>query len=107
MYNLGMNTPELTFDVAVERIVSEIQPEQIILFGSRARGDARADSDYDVLVVANGESHELARRVSKVLRGRRFALDLIALSSAHIKQRLEHSTLLKRIMREGKVLYEN
>ena len=35
----------------VRRIVETAQPEKIILFGSRARGDARADSDFDVLVI--------------------------------------------------------
>jgi predicted nucleotidyltransferase len=35
----------------VSTIVSEVSPETIILFGSRARGDARPDSDVDLLVV--------------------------------------------------------
>lgn len=35
----------------VRRIVDEFDPDQIILYGSRARGDARADSDVDLLVV--------------------------------------------------------
>ncbi|MGB9662252.1 MAG: nucleotidyltransferase domain-containing protein [Moorellaceae bacterium] len=34
-----------------------IQVDKIILFGSRARGDAREDSDIDLLVV----SHDFAR----------------------------------------------
>ena len=104
---MNSSASELSFDVAVQRIVAELQPEQIILFGSRARGDARADSDYDLLVIANGDPHELTRRASRVLRGRRFALDLLAYSRAYIDQRLEHSSLLKRIMREGTVLYED
>jgi predicted nucleotidyltransferase len=29
----------------VKRIVAKFQPQQVILFGSQARGDARADSD--------------------------------------------------------------
>jgi uncharacterized protein len=37
--------------VLLERIRSYYGPEQIWLFGSRARGDARADSDWDLLVV--------------------------------------------------------
>jgi uncharacterized protein len=107
-YNRFMNSSakDLSFEVAIQRIVAELQPEKIILFGSRARGDARENSDYDVLVIANGDSHELARRASRVLRGRRFALDLLALSRSHIEQRLTSSTLLRRIMTEGKVLYE-
>lgn len=35
----------------VRRIVDEFDPDQIILYGSRARGDARPDSDVDLLVV--------------------------------------------------------
>lgn len=35
----------------VRRIVETAQPEKIILFGSRARGDARPNSDFDVLVI--------------------------------------------------------
>jgi len=32
---------------------------QLCLFGSRARGDARADSDYDMLVVVDQRSPEI------------------------------------------------
>src|SRR5664279_90335 len=35
-----------------ERIVRRFEPEKIIIFGSYARGDAREDSDVDLLVVA-------------------------------------------------------
>jgi uncharacterized protein len=98
--------PPDSFEDAVNRIAETLQPSQIILFGSRARGDHRADSDYDILVITEtGDPHELARIVSRALRGRTFALDLLALPKAHIAARLEHSTLLNRIFREGKVLY--
>ena len=36
---------EILLDQMVKIIVSEVAPETIILFGSRARGDARPDSD--------------------------------------------------------------
>ena len=38
-------------DEIVRRIVRAAQPEKIILFGSRARGEARPESDFDVLVI--------------------------------------------------------
>ena len=38
-----------TLAEAVRRLVEALQPERIYLFGSRARGDAHQDSDYDFL----------------------------------------------------------
>ena len=35
------------------RLVERFRPAHVILFGSRARGDALKDSDLDVLVVAD------------------------------------------------------
>lgn len=35
----------------VRRIVAVADPDRIVLFGSRARGDHRPDSDYDLLVI--------------------------------------------------------
>ncbi len=37
----------------IPKIVAEIKPSKIILFGSRARGEARKDSDIDVIVVSD------------------------------------------------------
>ena len=38
----------------VEIIVKELDPDKIILFGSRARGDYNEYSDYDILVLKRG-----------------------------------------------------
>jgi predicted nucleotidyltransferase len=52
-----MNPPnDALIDDIVCRIVETAQPEKIILFGSRARGDARPNSDFDLLVIK--ESNE-------------------------------------------------
>lgn len=42
-------------DEIVARIVERVRPTRIILFGSRARGTARSDSDYDLMVEADYE----------------------------------------------------
>jgi uncharacterized protein len=44
----------------VERIVAHLNPEQIWLFGSRAEGRARPDSDYDLLAVLPDDAPESA-----------------------------------------------
>ena len=60
----------------IRRVVLEeaerlgIRVAKIILFGSRARGDAREDSDYDVLVVVEGKL-EWKKRKQFSLRVRR------------------------------------
>ena len=38
-------------DDMVQAIVDEVDPEQVILFGSRGRGEERQDSDVDLVVV--------------------------------------------------------
>ena len=45
----------------IKRIVAVSDPQQIILFGSQACGDARHDSDLDILVVKD-EVESLAGR---------------------------------------------
>jgi len=48
-------TTRATINRMVKRIVAKFHPQQVILFGSQARGDARADSDVDLLVVMDFE----------------------------------------------------
>lgn len=43
-------------DAIVEKLVARFQPRRIYLFGSRARGDAHQDSDYDLLIEVDAES---------------------------------------------------
>src|SRR5689334_16347646 len=56
---------EQVLNAMVERIQAIARPERVILFGSRARGDARSDSDFDLLVIA--ESNEPRYRRSAPL----------------------------------------
>jgi predicted nucleotidyltransferase len=39
---------------AIEIIIRSVDPEKIILFGSRARGDHNKESDYDICVIKKG-----------------------------------------------------
>jgi uncharacterized protein len=47
----------------VDRIVAAAQPDKVILFGSRARGEARPNSDFDVLVIKESDEPRYRRSV--------------------------------------------
>ena len=49
----------------VERIAACLAPEEIWLFGSRAEGRARPDSDYDLLAVLSDDAPESALDLMK------------------------------------------
>ena len=48
----------------VGRIVRVANPARIVLFGSRARGEARQDSDYDLLVIVDSVANRRALRIA-------------------------------------------
>ena len=63
----------------VKRIVNEVDPDKIILFGSRSREENKKWSDYDVCVLKEGVEHrrELAKRIYSKLFGVGASVDVI------------------------------
>ncbi|MFA5413951.1 MAG: nucleotidyltransferase domain-containing protein [Methanoregula sp.] len=53
----------------IDVIVRTLDPDTIILFGSRARGDAREDSDFDICILKKGISgrRTIARTLYRAL----------------------------------------
>ena len=51
-----------------QRLLSELgkQVRQVILFGSKARGDSALDSDIDVLILADEEGRQVRKTISKI-----------------------------------------
>ena len=77
---------------------------RMILFGSHARGEARADSDLDFLVVEPEVADQAAEviRLSTVLGKRLIPADVVVMSrSAFERQRQIPNTLAYRIAQEG------
>ena len=104
---------DAVLDQMVEKIVEEVDPDQIILFGSRARGDARAGSDVDLVVVESEpfgreRSRRLeAARLYRTLSGFLVSKDILVYSRDEVeywRDSLNH--VLARALREGRVLYE-
>jgi predicted nucleotidyltransferase len=92
----------------VKRIVQEFDPEQVILFGSQARGDAGPDSDVDLLVVMEVAGPKLEKRleVRRALREFLVPLDIIVTSPEEFAWRKDVvGTVEWPASREGEVLY--
>jgi uncharacterized protein len=65
---------------AVQRIVQAMDPEQILLFGSRAWGHPTEDSDIDLLVVvetSNQPDYRRAREAYRSLRGLALPIEVV------------------------------
>ena len=54
----GYATPDQALDEVIGRLAAALNPVAIYLFGSRALGTARPDSDFDLLVVTRPEDGE-------------------------------------------------
>ena len=91
------------------RLVAELQPEQIILFGSHAWGRPDEDSDVDLLVIvphADDKPTERARRAYRCLRGLMVPADILVKTRVEVERfRRVHASLESEILERGKVLY--
>ncbi len=93
----------------VRRLVEAYRPERLYLFGSRARGDAGPDSDYDLLVVVDDDATE-ARRKSRLayeaLRGTGTAADVLVCTRGWFERRRDlKASLPGTVLREGLLLH--
>ncbi len=92
----------------VKRIVAQFDPEQIILFGSHARGDAGPDSDVDLLVVVpvKGSKREKAIEIGVALHGIRVPKDIVVTTPEEFSWRRNVAGTIERpATLEGLVLY--
>jgi predicted nucleotidyltransferase len=66
-----------------ELLIQAAKPNRIIMFGSQARGEAAADSDFDVMVVEEAVSDRAAEmiRLNRLLRSLDIPVDLLAVSA--------------------------
>ncbi|MEW6286356.1 MAG: nucleotidyltransferase domain-containing protein [Chloroflexota bacterium] len=98
-----------TMPPAIERLIREVNPEKIILFGSYAYGNPTPDSDVDLLVIVTPKKGETRRerylRVALALTPRWFPADIIVHTPEEIEKRLQHSFFLREILSKGKILY--
>lgn len=95
----------------VERLARELDPVRIVLFGSHARGEASASSDIDLLVVLRElplqRKREVLARMLRLLADLPVSVDVVPTDLDEIRRRGEvPGTVLRRALREGRVVYD-
>jgi len=93
----------------LSRIIEAMRPEQIWLFGSRARGAARPTSDWDLLVVlpddATDDELDLMHAWQTV-RDLRIPADVIPVRRTEFEEARDHAgTLVRTVVGEGRQIY--
>ena len=95
-------------ETLVERMVKAVNPLKIILFGSAARGEMKADSDLDVLVVMPDGTPcaSTARYLYREMFGFGFPLDILVTTPSSLEKHRDNPGLIYRsIIAEGKEIY--
>ncbi len=95
-------------DEIVTRIVEVAQPEQVILFGSAARGTASRHSDLDFLVIKAGRynSRTVAGAIYRRMRGIVTAIDLVIVTPKQVEDyKNSPFSVVYPALSDGKVVY--
>lgn len=99
---------EQAIQMMVDRLVERFDPDQIILFGSQARGTAGPGSDVDLLVIMPVSGSKRARQLEMRLALHDIAVpkDIILATPDEVARRRDIvGTIVRPALREGKVLY--
>lgn len=105
----GMLDGEALLREVVARLVAGLAPQRIVLFGSRARGEAHAQSDFDLLVVADvpGTLPERMTASRRLLDGLGLAADIVVFTPDEVERyRAWPGHIVRTALRDGVVLHD-
>ncbi len=92
------------FNRFLSRMEHELQPERVILFGSRARGEHKETSDFDLIVVSSRfRGVPWIKRAPMVIRLWDIPLDLepICLTPQELRRRSKELSIVGEAVRTG------
>jgi predicted nucleotidyltransferase len=105
---VGADQNSQLLEEITQRILAVSNPEQIILFGSKARGDVGPDSDLDLLVIKDEveSTRAEAARIYQALADLLVPVDVVVVRKAYVERYGDLvGTVVRPALREGQVLY--
>jgi predicted nucleotidyltransferase len=107
LYGLAMTETELISEIGRRLAAAAPAGSRVVLFGSRARGEAHSRSDYDMLVIEPAVENVAVE--STRLRGElddlRSPIDVVVVAEDVARRRsVVRGTVVDRALREGRVL---
>jgi predicted nucleotidyltransferase len=98
-----------TLERIVERLVAAVQPDRLILFGSRATGVADPRSDYDLLIIKPSQEppHRRLALARQALWGVGAPIDLLWYTPEEVEEWMDIKTHVStQAVHKGRVVYE-
>ena len=91
------------------KIVADLRPEQVFLFGSRAWGTPDEGSDIDLFVVVSNSDqppYRRARRAYRAIRGIKAPVEIVVQTRSEVESASRvASSLVHKVLAQGKLMY--
>jgi uncharacterized protein len=103
-----MQLSQDVIDNLIVRIKKVVEPREVILFGSAARGLMAHDSDIDVLVVVPTGTHRMhtSQQIHMNLFGFKYPVDVLVATKEDLEKHKDNPGLIYcNILKEGKTIY--
>ena len=101
--------PTAEIEELKKRLLSQLSPVSLYLFGSYADGSYTDDSDFDFYVIVNDSETDLAALTAKAYRSIRDIktrpVDILVGTQSRFEQRKHLSTVENEVFRKGVLLY--
>jgi len=107
--NPGGHPSREALEEILRRIVQIADPQQIILFGSAARGTMGPDSDLDLLVVTRGPAHRrrLASEIYRQIGNVAYPVDVVVATPEDMAEFHDSpAVVISTAIREGETVYD-
>ena len=100
---------EIEIEQIKDRLISELSPVKIYLFGSFANGTANEDSDFDFYIIVEDDMRNIADLTAEAYRSirpvRSRAVDIVIGTESRFESRKNRAGVENEVMNKGVLLY--